>query len=83
MRLIVSRLLWHFDIVSTDGAWQWNPAGEMKHMKAYNTWQKPELPVKLVKVRGGKETKRKASRAYTASTQAERAHAVVDGPRVK
>ncbi|KAJ5629466.1 hypothetical protein N7528_003123 [Penicillium herquei] len=81
MRLIVSRLLWHFDIVSTDGAWQWNSAGEMKHMKAYNTWQKPELSVKLVKIRGGKDTKRKASRLYTASTQAERAG--VDDPHLK
>jgi cytochrome P450 len=33
MRLILGRLLWNFDIVSTDGAWQWNPEGEMKHMR--------------------------------------------------
>ncbi len=33
MRLILGRLLWNFDVVSTDGAWQWDPAGEMKNMK--------------------------------------------------
>ncbi|KAJ6023950.1 hypothetical protein N7540_004747 [Penicillium herquei] len=81
MRLILSRLLWHFDIVSTDDAWQWNPAGEMMHMKAYNTWQKPELLIKLVNVRGGKDEKRNASRVYTAPTQAERTG--VDGSQLK
>jgi cytochrome P450 len=47
MRVILARLLWNFDIVSTDGAWQWDPAGEMKHMKAFNTWEKPGLEIKL------------------------------------
>lgn len=47
MRLILGRLLWRFDIVSTDGAWRWEPAGEMRYMRAFNTWEKPELNVKL------------------------------------
>lgn len=33
MRLILGRLLWNFDVVSTDGAWQWDPSGEMKNMR--------------------------------------------------
>ncbi|KAL5362254.1 cytochrome P450 [Aspergillus floccosus] len=51
MRLILTRILWNFDIVSTDGAWQWNPDGEMKHMKAFNTWQKPDINAKVVPIR--------------------------------
>lgn len=50
MRLILTRILWNFDVVSTDGAWQWNPEGEMKHMKAFNTWQKPDINAKTVRV---------------------------------
>ncbi|KIW74827.1 hypothetical protein Z517_11597 [Fonsecaea pedrosoi CBS 271.37] len=50
MRLILGRLLWHFDIVSSDGAPQWSPEGEMQYMKAYNTWEKPELNVTLKRV---------------------------------
>lgn len=33
MRLILGRLIWNFDIVSTDGAWQWDPTDEMKNMR--------------------------------------------------
>lgn len=33
MRLILGRLLYNFDVVSTDNAWQWDPAGEMKNMR--------------------------------------------------
>lgn len=33
MRLILGRLLWNFDIISVDGAWQWDPTGEMKNMR--------------------------------------------------
>jgi cytochrome P450 len=47
MRLILARLLWNFDIVSEDGAWKWNPDGELKHMRAFNTWEKPELNIKV------------------------------------
>ncbi|KAK4941421.1 hypothetical protein LTR10_018690 [Elasticomyces elasticus] len=50
MRLILTRILWNFDIISTDGAWQWNPKGEMKNMLAFMTWQKPDLNCKVVKV---------------------------------
>ncbi|KAL3462619.1 cytochrome P450 [Aspergillus heterothallicus] len=73
MRVILARLVWNFDFVSVDGAWQWDPEGEMKHMKAYTTWQKPDLNVRVVKVaREGMEKKRKVERAYWARTQAER-----------
>lgn len=47
MRVILGRLLWNYDIVSTDGAWKWNPDGEMKYMRAFNTWEKPELNIKV------------------------------------
>jgi len=47
MRIILCRLLWNYDIASTDGAWQWNPEGEMKNMLAFNTWQKPSLNMKV------------------------------------
>lgn len=40
MRLILGRLLWKFDIISTDNAWQWDPDGEMKNMRAFMTWEK-------------------------------------------
>ncbi|KAF2430451.1 cytochrome P450 monooxygenase [Tothia fuscella] len=50
MRLILGELLWNFDLESTDGAWRWDPSGEMKYMKAFNTWQKPNLDVKLTRV---------------------------------
>ena len=33
MRLILTRILWNFDIESVDGAWQWDPSDEMKNMK--------------------------------------------------
>jgi len=50
MRLILTRILWNFDLISTDGAWQWNPEGEMKNMRAFMTWEKPDLNCKVVKV---------------------------------
>jgi hypothetical protein len=51
MRCILARLLWSFDIVTTDGAPLWNPAGELKHMRAFMVWEKPQLNVKLVAVK--------------------------------
>ncbi|KAF2404512.1 cytochrome P450 [Trichodelitschia bisporula] len=51
MRVILARLLWNFDIESTDGAWRWNPEGEMKHMRAFNTWEKPDLNLRLTRVK--------------------------------
>ena len=50
MRLILTRLLWNFDIESMDGAWVWYPEGEMKEMKAFMTWQKPTIIAKVRKV---------------------------------
>jgi hypothetical protein len=50
MRVILGRLLWNFNLNSVDGAWEWNPEGELKHMKAFNTWQKPDLLIKLERV---------------------------------
>ncbi|KAK5128233.1 hypothetical protein LTR85_002900 [Meristemomyces frigidus] len=47
MRLILGRLLWNFDIESVDGAWQWDPAGDMKNMRAFMTWEKPDMNVKV------------------------------------
>lgn len=46
MRLVLCRLFWNFDITGADDSIeQWNPMGQMKHMKAYSTWQKPGLNV--------------------------------------
>lgn len=50
MRLILTRLLWNFDIESTDGAWQWDPSGEMRHLRAFMTYEKPNLNCKLRRV---------------------------------
>ncbi|KAL5340902.1 cytochrome P450 [Aspergillus crustosus] len=72
MRVILARLLWNFNIVSTDGAWQWDPRGEMKHMKAFTTWQKPDLNVKVANVRN-KGKRRVVRGGYWARSQAERA----------
>ncbi|KAF2095599.1 averantin oxidoreductase, partial [Rhizodiscina lignyota] len=47
MRIILARLLWNYDLVSTDGAWEWDPDGDMKNMVAFNTWQKPSLNMKV------------------------------------
>ncbi|EON67359.1 hypothetical protein W97_06612 [Coniosporium apollinis CBS 100218] len=47
MRLILGRLLWNFDLISVDGAWQWDPEGDMKNMRAFLTWEKPSLNVKV------------------------------------
>lgn len=52
MRVILGRILWNVDIMSVDGAPLWDPAGEMHNMKAFMTWQKPELLCKAaVRVR--------------------------------
>jgi hypothetical protein len=49
-RLIMGRLLWNFDVYSADKAELWDSEGEMKHMKAFLTWEKPDLKVKLIPV---------------------------------
>ncbi|KAJ5194291.1 hypothetical protein N7491_001628 [Penicillium cf. griseofulvum] len=50
MRLIMCYLIWNFDIKSTDGAWQWDPAGQMKNLRIYVVWEKPPLNVRLKSV---------------------------------
>ena len=47
MRIMVARMLWNFDVVSTDGASLWNPEGEMKHKKAFMVWEKSVVMVKV------------------------------------
>ncbi|KND86483.1 Isotrichodermin C-15 hydroxylase [Tolypocladium ophioglossoides CBS 100239] len=47
MRLILSHLIWHFDISSTDGAWQWDPTDQMKNLRVFIVWEKPALNVML------------------------------------
>ncbi len=47
MRIILGRLLWNFDVVSVDGAPNWNPEGEMSRARAFTTWEKPELNMRL------------------------------------
>ncbi|RDL36248.1 Uncharacterized protein BP5553_06860 [Venustampulla echinocandica] len=50
MRLIMCHLLWNFNIKSTDGAWQWDSAGQMKNLRIYVVWEKPPLNVRLKSV---------------------------------
>lgn len=51
MRIILGRLLWNFDIVSVDGAPNWNPENEMSRARAFMTWEKPDLILKVVPVK--------------------------------
>jgi hypothetical protein len=51
MRIILGRLLWNFDIVSVDGAPNWNPENEMGRARAFMTWEKPDLILKVVPVK--------------------------------
>lgn len=37
MRLIVAKLLFHFDIRTTDHAALWTPEGDYKHCEAYTS----------------------------------------------
>lgn len=50
MRIILGRLLWNFDIESVDGAPNWNPENEMGRARAFMTWEKPDLNLRLVPV---------------------------------
>jgi hypothetical protein len=45
MRLVLAKTIWNFDLVNAHSAEAWNPEGDMKHLKAFSTWQKPELQV--------------------------------------
>lgn len=52
LRLILGNLLWHYDLERADldeaGAFDvWDPAGDLKHIMAFNTWNKPPLMCRL------------------------------------
>ncbi|KAF1834540.1 cytochrome P450 [Decorospora gaudefroyi] len=51
LRLILGALLWNFDLEFADGARLWDPANEYEGLKAYSTWEKSPLMVRLVDVR--------------------------------
>lgn len=51
LRLILGALLWNFDLEFADGAPLWNPKDEFKGLRAYNTWEKSPLMVKLTDIR--------------------------------
>ncbi|KAH7116764.1 cytochrome P450 [Dendryphion nanum] len=51
LRLILGALLWNFDLEFADGAPLWNPKDNFKGLRAYNTWEKSPLMVKLKDVR--------------------------------
>ncbi|RDW63899.1 cytochrome P450-9 [Coleophoma crateriformis] len=51
MRLVLARTIWNFDLVNADSAVEWDAEGDMKHMKAFSTWQKPHLNVVATKVK--------------------------------
>lgn len=52
-RLIMAHLVWHFDLEVPEGKAErkenekWDPAGDMKGLKAWLVWQKPRLWVRL------------------------------------
>lgn len=53
LRLILAAFLWNFDIEFAEpgGAKLWDPSGEFAGLKAYNTWEKSPLMVRLRDVR--------------------------------
>lgn len=55
LRLILANLLWHFDVARSDldnGASDiWDVMGNLQHVKAFNTWNKPPLMCRLTPVR--------------------------------
>jgi cytochrome P450 len=51
LRLILGALLWNFDLELADGAPLWDPKDEFKGLKAFNTWEKSPLMVRLKDVR--------------------------------
>ncbi|KAJ1332026.1 aspirochlorine biosynthesis cytochrome P450 monooxygenase [Microdochium nivale] len=60
LRLILAHLLWHFDIERSDIDLPasantkfdiWDPSGDCKHVKAFNTWNKPPLMCRLTPVK--------------------------------
>lgn len=57
LRLILANLLWHFDVRRADldadggGFDVWDPQGSLKHVRAFNTWNKPPLMCTLTAVK--------------------------------
>ncbi|CAI6258750.1 unnamed protein product [Periconia digitata] len=51
LRLILGALLWNFDLEFEDGARLWDPKDEFKGLRAYNTWEKSPLMVRLKDIR--------------------------------
>jgi cytochrome P450 len=51
LRLILGALLWNFDLEFVDGAPLWNPANEYAGLRAFNTWEKSPLLIKLTDIR--------------------------------
>lgn len=55
LRLILANLLWFFDVERADlgpsGFDVWDTDGDLKHVKAFNTWNKPPLMCRLRPVR--------------------------------
>ncbi|CAK7224952.1 hypothetical protein SCUCBS95973_005693 [Sporothrix curviconia] len=47
-RVTLARALFNFELSLADDAREWDTDNNMQNMKAYSTWQKPPLPVKLV-----------------------------------
>ncbi|KYG41641.1 hypothetical protein M433DRAFT_75432 [Acidomyces richmondensis BFW] len=48
MKLTIARLAFNFEIERADSGEQWNSDGDFRHLRAYSTWQKPELNVRLM-----------------------------------
>lgn len=51
LRLILGALLWNFDLEFADGAALWDPKDEFKGLRAFNTWEKSPLMVRLTDIR--------------------------------
>jgi len=55
LKLGIAHLIWHFDldIESLEGRnWMWDPKNDFEHLRAVNTWQYPQLWIKLRKASG-------------------------------
>ncbi|KAF7563220.1 hypothetical protein G7046_g917 [Stylonectria norvegica] len=55
LRLILGNLLWHYDVERADlddpnAEDVWEPAGDLKRVIAFNTWNKPGLQTRLKRV---------------------------------
>lgn len=62
LRLILGALLWNFDLEFADSAPLWNPENEFEGLRAYNTWEKSSLMVKLMDIRKSPVEDRSISR---------------------